>query len=260
MTFVQPRKSDHPGLEMKSTCLEGDRRELETRTAAGVLSGVNRYSSPDRVFTTTTAEHCDGVLSVVESAAMGRTEGLYLVQEKDARGPLKIGVAEYPMRRLVGVQVGNPRPLFLLGWVVAPHGLEKIIHGQLIHDRISGEWFKPTPYVWGVIGWHFAAIGLESCLECEHEKRCRDAGLAPLNRVLRHTCGRPSNERDTAKQARLAANLHQHMSDALEIAEFPATPSSREDKDCPVRSLDSQLEIANAVSPSYDRKLKEGKP
>jgi hypothetical protein len=194
-----------------------------------VLSPVHGYSNLDRVFDASTAEHCGGVLSRFEIEAEGRTEHLYLVQETNKRGPLKIGIAGNPVERRRTIQVDNPRPVFLLAWVVAPYRLEKTIHSQLVHDCISGEWFRPTPYVWGVVAWYFAALGIAPCTACEHEMRCREAGLDLEISRFPHSCGRPRDKDGAAKHARLAANLHRHMSGALEISEFP-TPSSREDE------------------------------
>lgn len=62
--------------------------------------------------------------------------------------PVKIGIAERPLRRLAGLQTGCPFALMLhetwkLGDISA--GTESDIHEMFAHNRLHGEWFDVEP-------------------------------------------------------------------------------------------------------------------
>ena len=82
-----------------------------------------------------------------------RAQYLYVIgPSRD--GPLKIGVAERPERRLIELQVGNPKQLSLYWVYPCPHGLvhEQLMHRLLARHRLSGEWFDlPVEKVIGAL-------------------------------------------------------------------------------------------------------------
>lgn len=69
---------------------------------------------------------------------------VYFLQEADG-GPIKIGYGWRPADRLRGAQVGNPRPLRLLGSISGGRALERAWHLRFQTDRIRGEWFAASP-------------------------------------------------------------------------------------------------------------------
>lgn len=71
---------------------------------------------------------------------------LYIIQEHD--GPIKIGVAGHPIRRLSGLQSGNSRKLNLIS-VYAGAAADRIAieieFGLKFQEkRLVGEWFNMT--------------------------------------------------------------------------------------------------------------------
>lgn len=69
---------------------------------------------------------------------------VYFIQEGED-GLIKIGESNDPGRRLVDHQCGNPRRLRLLGSFAARSYIEREVQKQFVDDRVSGEWFRPTP-------------------------------------------------------------------------------------------------------------------
>lgn len=81
---------------------------------------------------------------------------LYLIQEGES-GPVKVGVANHPMRRLSALQGGNPRPLRLVAvWAGARRhclAIEGRIKQSLRDYSLVGEWFECHPTVpMGMVG------------------------------------------------------------------------------------------------------------
>ncbi|MGB1214592.1 MAG: GIY-YIG nuclease family protein [Pikeienuella sp.] len=81
--------------------------------------------------------------------------GVYIIQEGDA-GPVKIGVAMHPARRLIQLKSGNPRRLFLRKIFVVDteieqhearrfcNALERHVLSDLSVKSISGEWLDAS--------------------------------------------------------------------------------------------------------------------
>jgi len=66
---------------------------------------------------------------------------VYFIQEGED-GPVKIGWAINPKRRLAAMQTGNARPLRLLGAISTKRRpLEREVHKRFSADRLAGEWF-----------------------------------------------------------------------------------------------------------------------
>lgn len=59
-------------------------------------------------------------------------------------GPIKIGIARDPQKRLVTLQIGNPRRLVLIGTLEDCADLERRLHEHFAADHIGGEWFRPS--------------------------------------------------------------------------------------------------------------------
>lgn len=71
---------------------------------------------------------------------------VYFVQKGDV-GPVKIGFAKDVRQRCNGLQTSSEQRLCLLGVIPGTPALEKKIHAELRHHRLSGEWFCPAPDV-----------------------------------------------------------------------------------------------------------------
>jgi hypothetical protein len=61
-------------------------------------------------------------------------------------GPVKIGHSSNPLHRARELQVGNAKPIYLLGFVYMPDvsakALERAVHEELASRRAAGEWFN----------------------------------------------------------------------------------------------------------------------
>lgn len=68
---------------------------------------------------------------------------VYFIQVCDD-GPIKIGYAQNPKRRLHNMQTGNPVRLRLLAITDGGESEERALHSKFAASRISGEWFAPT--------------------------------------------------------------------------------------------------------------------
>lgn len=79
-----------------------------------------------------------------------RLTRIYFVQ-RGTDGPVKIGRANNPERRLKTLQTGCPEQLHLLFHFKAPPGVEGAIHEELAAHSLRGEWFKPHPAVWTLL-------------------------------------------------------------------------------------------------------------
>lgn len=66
---------------------------------------------------------------------------VYFIQEGDD-GPVKIGEAFDPVKRLSELQCGNPRALALRAVVLATDETERSLHLKWSSIRIRGEWFE----------------------------------------------------------------------------------------------------------------------
>lgn len=71
---------------------------------------------------------------------------IYVIRAGDI-GPVKIGHAVYPEKRLKQLQTANHEKLWLVKVVPGDRLFEAKIHVDLAGFRIGGEWFKPTPEV-----------------------------------------------------------------------------------------------------------------
>lgn len=89
-----------------------------------------------------------------------QVERIYIAQEAD-HGAVKIGTSHNPSDRVRVLQVGNPRPLFLVAWRDVAAGTERRLHRHLSPHLISGEWYEPHPEVLDVI----------ACVLCPRNQR-----------------------------------------------------------------------------------------
>jgi hypothetical protein len=68
---------------------------------------------------------------------------VYFIQAK-LGGPVKIGFALDPRRRMRELQTANPFPLALVAYVAGDTTLERELHERLDELRAHGEWFHPS--------------------------------------------------------------------------------------------------------------------
>lgn len=71
---------------------------------------------------------------------------VYFVQAGE-NGPVKIGLAEDPDRRVAELQTGCFAELRLLGTIAGDRGTERALHERFADYRIRGEWFEPSAAV-----------------------------------------------------------------------------------------------------------------
>ena len=69
---------------------------------------------------------------------------VYLIQVGED-GPIKIGHANDPWRRLSELQTSNPTPMRLLALLDGEEAEEAALHLRFQGLRIRGEWFDPSP-------------------------------------------------------------------------------------------------------------------
>lgn len=75
---------------------------------------------------------------------------VYFIQRASG-GPIKIGKADRPDRRLTALQVANPDELKLLAVCLGGRSGERAFHEMFSESRIRNEWFEPTPRLLAVI-------------------------------------------------------------------------------------------------------------
>lgn len=72
---------------------------------------------------------------------------LYVIEEQHP-GPVKVGIAEHPIRRLSILQCGNPRVLFLRAVYVGTRAdcrwIEGAIHFRFSGSILRGEWMSES--------------------------------------------------------------------------------------------------------------------
>lgn len=81
------------------------------------------------------------------------TTRVYFIQSVRG-GPIKIGWAHYPTRRLAELQPGNPEPLHIIGLIRGGQIDESAIHRQFACLRLRGEWFSDDPSLLDFIAEH----------------------------------------------------------------------------------------------------------
>jgi hypothetical protein len=92
-----------------------------------------------------------GLFDEVLAAHLGRrlpamldTRPVYFVQADG--GPIKIGLAANPRRRVADLQTSSPYPLRLVATLPGQGAMgESALHAKFAHLRMHGEWFEPAP-------------------------------------------------------------------------------------------------------------------
>lgn len=74
-----------------------------------------------------------------------RPQSIYFIQCNGTDGPIKIGIAVDPNRRLSELRIGCPYPMQMLATCPGDDMLERQLHATFRDDRIHGEWFTCTP-------------------------------------------------------------------------------------------------------------------
>jgi len=68
---------------------------------------------------------------------------IYFVQAEEG-GPIKIGLAADPIKRLKSLQSSSPQRLMLLGVLTGTKTVERNLHQRFSAFRLHGEWFTPA--------------------------------------------------------------------------------------------------------------------
>lgn len=79
----------------------------------------------------------------IRRSPRGYSEGtIYFARCGDC---IKIGYSGSSKLRLRDLQVGNPEPLELIGWMRGPQAVERSLHCKFDRLRVRGEWFQAKP-------------------------------------------------------------------------------------------------------------------
>lgn len=78
--------------------------------------------------------------------SQSKTGLVYFIQSGSG-GPIKIGLAIEPERRLSELQTGNPHELTLRASVKGGRVAERKYHRSFSEFHIRGEWFEPAPAI-----------------------------------------------------------------------------------------------------------------
>jgi predicted DNA-binding transcriptional regulator AlpA len=86
---------------------------------------------------------------------------IYIIQA--VTGPIKIGIAENPRRRIAELQTANPYGLVMCGFFQSKNdrAFEAHAHVTQAADRLSGEWFRNSPIVCAYVQEILSAHGAE---------------------------------------------------------------------------------------------------
>ena len=89
---------------------------------------------------------------------------IYLIQAGGG-GPVKIGVAKDPQKRLRALQTAHSEKLYIRNLIPALHENERILHERLKEHQLMGEWFKPVDDVF----WVFEACRIQWVIGPEYD-------------------------------------------------------------------------------------------
>lgn len=94
--------------------------------------------------------HLKPVLAVMESVIAVRDgSSVYFAEAGDR---VKIGWSKRVSARLAELQTGSAVPIRLIGAIPGGRALERRLHEEFAHLRLSGEWFSATPELLAHIG------------------------------------------------------------------------------------------------------------
>lgn len=68
---------------------------------------------------------------------------IYFIQSADGTGPIKIGFAVDPQKRIAEIQRMSPTRLRTLATIDGDRATESVLHRGFSHLRAYGEWFRP---------------------------------------------------------------------------------------------------------------------
>lgn len=78
---------------------------------------------------------------------------VYVIQAEHG-GPVKVGRARDPRKRLASIQTGSPHRLRIIGLIVGGAWMERDLHARLADHRMMGEWFEWNEAVRAVLDSH----------------------------------------------------------------------------------------------------------
>ena len=108
---------------------------------------------------------------------------IYFVQAVTG-GPIKIGIAQDPPRRLWRIQSGNPSRLRITHTMPGSLEVERTLHKRFKAHRLEGEWFVATPALARLAGAIPADMTIASQAEEEAYQRGHDDAEKELRREV----------------------------------------------------------------------------
>lgn len=81
---------------------------------------------------------------------MGQEKMIYFIQANDG-GPIKVGYAVDPQKRLTEIQRMSPVPLRILATINGYRKDEALLHRRFASLRLHGEWFRPSQELLDII-------------------------------------------------------------------------------------------------------------
>lgn len=122
---------------------------------------------------------------------------VYFIQA-GADGPIKIGVADDPEKRLNELQIGNHAELFLRARRPGGLELERELHARFWNTRVRGEWFADTPGLDDAIT---EALHFET-LEAIHGALCPVCEMRPIIPPRLKFCSSPCASAHARRRSR----------------------------------------------------------
>jgi hypothetical protein len=121
---------------MRGTEIEAASRDAEDPSERPGASGLPSGSGPDRTDTV-------GVGTDDPPKVRTRQARWAYIFGSSREGPLKIGMAKMPRKRLIELQTGHPHKLFCYWMESNPDGeiIERLTHQILEPRNLNGEWF-----------------------------------------------------------------------------------------------------------------------
>lgn len=134
-----------PGGELYSFEPDADSRIHEPMTEMPHLDEIHRHLAEHYAANrgNLIGVHLEPAVKAIETAIAARDGSSVYFAAAGER--IKIGWSRRVSGRLAQLQTGSAEPIRLLGTVAGGRALERRLHDQFDHLRLSGEWFSAAP-------------------------------------------------------------------------------------------------------------------
>ena len=112
---------------------------------------------------------------------------VYFIRPVGMPGPVKIGFADFPLRRLHGLAAWSPFPLEVIATVDGSFALEQTIHSIMHASHSHKEWFHPTAEILAMVEALEAGQTIEEAVDFSRPRKSihptRKGTRSPLSRL-----------------------------------------------------------------------------